>query len=154
MKKSLSFALLTVVAALGLTACSSASASKTPQTIAPLATPGISTASFTNFNAAMAKITDIHPALEKLSEDTAALAAIEDTSFSDANDQNVPAFTADCAALKPLGATWNADLASIQANFPGVLSPAELDPSQAQLTLAELLAGCAPFATPSAPAAS
>ena len=152
MKKS--FVLLTiVVAAFGLTACSS-SASKAPQSIAPLATPGISTASFTNFNAAMAKITDIHPALEKLSEDTAALAAIEDTSFSDANAQNVPAFTADCAALKPLGVTWNADLASIQTNFPGVLSPAELDPSQAQLTLAELLAGCAPFTTPAAPAAS
>jgi hypothetical protein len=151
MKKS--FALLTVVvAAFGLTACSSAS--KTPQSIAPLATPGISSVSFSNFNAAMAKITDIHPALEQLSEDTAALAAIEDTSFSDAADQNVPAFTADCAALKPLGITWNADLASIQKNFPGVLSPAELDPSQAQLTLAELLAGCAPFAAPAAPAAS
>ena len=152
MKKS--FVLLTIaVAAFGLTACSS-SASKAPQSIAPLATPGISTASFTNFNAAMAKITDIHPALEKLSEDTAALAAIEDTSFSDAADQNVPAFTADCAALKPLGVTWNSDLASIQANFPGVLSPGELDPSQAQLTLAELLAGCAPFTMPVAAAAS
>jgi hypothetical protein len=148
MKKS--FALLTVVAAFGLTACSSAS--KAPQAIATLdSTPGIASVSFSNFNAAMAKITDIHPALEKLSADTAALAAVEDTAFTDADNQDVPAFTAVCAQLKPLGVTWNADLASIQVSFPGVLSPAELDPSQAQLTLAELLAGCAPFALPVTP---
>ncbi|HEY0871259.1 MAG TPA: hypothetical protein VGD55_12735, partial [Acidothermaceae bacterium] len=137
MKKS--FALLTAVVALGLTACSSASpsASRAPlakATVDP--TTGISSVSFSNFNAAMAKITDIHPALEQLSADTAALAAVEDTAFSAADDQDVPSFTAACAQLKPLGATWTADLANIKATFPGVLSPAELDPSEAELTLA------------------
>ena len=148
MKKS--FALLTAVAALGLTACSSAS--KAPLATATVdPTSGINSVSFSNFNAAMAKITDIHPALEKLSADTAALAAVEDTAFTDVDNQDVPAFTSACAQLKPLGATWTADLASIKTTFPDVLSPAQLDPSQAELTLAELLAGCAPFAVPTAP---
>jgi len=148
MKKS--FALLTAVAAFGLSACSSAS--KAPLATATLdPTSGINSVSFSNFNAAMAKITDIHPALEQLSADTAALAAVEDTAFTAADNQDVPSFTAACAQLKPLGATWTADLAGIKTTFPGVLSPAELDPSQAELTLAELLAGCAPFATPTAP---
>jgi hypothetical protein len=147
MKKS--FALVAVLAAFSLSACSSAS--KPRQAIATLSpTSGVNSVSFSNFNAAMAKITDIHPALEQLSADTAALAAVEDTAFTDADNQDVPAFTSDCAALKPLGATWTSDLANIQTNFPDVLSPAELDPSEAQLTLAELLAGCAPFASPAA----
>jgi hypothetical protein len=147
MKKS--FALLTAVAALGLSACSSAP--KAPLATVTLdPTSGINSVSFSNFNAAMAKITDIHPALEKLSADTAALAAVEDSAFTDVDNQDVPAFTSACAQLKPLGATWTADLASMKATFPDVLSPAELDPSQAELTLAELLAGCAPFAAPAA----
>jgi hypothetical protein len=147
MKKS--FALLTAVAALGLSACSSAS--KAPLAKATLdPTSRTNAVSFSNFNAAMAKITDIHPALEKLSADTAALAAVEDTAFTDVDNQDVPAFTSACAQLKPLGVTWTADLATMKTTFPDVLSPAELDPSQAELTLAELLAGCVPFAAPAA----
>lgn len=150
MKKS--FAVLTAVAALGLSACSSAS--KAPLATVTLdPTSGISSVSFSNFNAAMAKITDIHPALEQLSADTAALAAAEDSAFTAADDQDVPAFTAACAQLKPLGSVWTADLTSMKATFPDVLSPAGLDSSQAELTLAELAAGCAPFMAPAAAAA-
>jgi hypothetical protein len=64
----------------------------------------------------------------------------------------VPRFTADCLQLKPLGARWNADLATITKNFPGVLAPGALDPTDAETTLAELLAGCAPFLGSPSPA--
>jgi len=107
---------------------------------------------FSAFSDELAKKTNDLPALEQLSSDTATLGAIEDTAFADADNQDVPRFTADCVQLKPLGDRWNADLANISKNFPGVLAPGALDPTDAKTTLAELLAGCAPFMGSSSPA--
>jgi hypothetical protein len=145
------FALLTLCAAFAVTACG------TSHKATPLGTdvnfkPEFTSVGFSAFSSALAKKTNDLPALEQLSSDTATLAAVEDTSFTDADNQDVPAFTADCAQLKPLGARWNADLATITKNFPGVLAPGALDPTAAETTLAELLAGCAPFTGSSSPA--
>jgi hypothetical protein len=143
------FALLTLCAAFAVTGCSSSHKAK------PLSTdvnfkPEFTSVGFSAFSSELAKKTNDLPALEQLSSDTATLAAVEDTAFSDADNQDVPRFTADCVQLTPLGARWNADLATITKNFPGVLAPGALDPTAAETTLAELLAGCAPFmGTPS-----
>jgi hypothetical protein len=145
------FALLTLCAAFAVTACGSS------HKATPLGTdlnfkPEFTAAGFNAFSSELAKKSNDLPALEQLSADTATLAAVEDTSFADADNQDVPRFTADCVQLKPLGDKWHADLANITKNFPGVLAPGALDPTDAETTLAELLAGCAPFLGSSSPA--
>jgi hypothetical protein len=146
-----SFALLTLCAAFAVTACGS-SHKATPLGTDVNFKPEFTSTGFSTFSSELAKKANDLPALEQLSSDTASLSAVEDTAFTDADNQDVPAFTADCVQLKPLGARWNADLATITKNFPGVLAPAALDPTAAETTLAELLAGCAPFMGSSSPA--
>jgi hypothetical protein len=138
MKKSLP--LLIVLAVLGLSACSSSHQ-------APRAAAQFNPVSGSGVNVQVAK-PDPHAAIEHLVADTATLSAVEEQATADADNQDVPAFTKDCAILKPAGDTWNTALASISATFPGALTSNGIDPSDAQLTLAELLAGCAPFAPP------
>jgi hypothetical protein len=138
MKKSL--ALLIVLAACCLSACSSAH--KTPKVAAqfnPVSGGGVTV---------QAAKPDPHAAIEHLISYTATLSAVEEQATTDADNQDVPAFTQDCVALKPVGATWNTALATINASFPGALTTSGIDPSDAQLTLAELMAGCAPFMPP------
>jgi hypothetical protein len=138
------FALLTLCAAFAVTGCGASHKPKAAST-EPNFKPEFTSVGFSAFSSALAKKTNDLPALEKLSSDTAALSAVEDSAFTAADNQDVPTFTAVCAQLKPLGAQWNADLANITKNFPGVLAPGALDPTAAETTLAELLAGCAPF---------
>ena len=145
------FALLTLCAAFAVTACGSSHKAKPPGTDVNFK-PEFTSVGFSAFSDELAKKTNDLPALEQLSSDTATLGAIEDTAFADADNQDVPRFTADCVQLKPLGDRWNADLANISKNFPGVLAPGALDPTDAKTTLAELLAGCAPFMGSSSPA--
>jgi len=145
------FALLTLCAAFALSGCGASHKAKVSSTDANFK-PEFTAVGFSAFSSALAKKTNDLPALEQLSSDTAALSAVEDSAFSAADAQDVPTFTAVCAQLKPLGAKWNADLANITKNFPGVLSPGALDPTAAETTLAELLAGCAPFLGSSSPA--
>jgi hypothetical protein len=138
MKKSLS--LLIVLAACCLSACSSAhKAPKVAAQFNPVSSGGVTVQ--------VAK-PDPHAAIEHLISYTATLSAVEEQATTDADNQDVPAFTQDCAALKPVGATWNTTLATINANFPDALTTSGIDPSDAQLTLAELMAGCAPFMPP------
>lgn len=144
-------ALVTLCAAVALTGCGASHKAK-PASTDPNFKPEFTAVGFSDFSSELAKRTNDLPALEQLSSDTATLSAVEDTAFTDADNQDVPAFTADCVQLKPLGARWNADLATITKNFPGVLAPGALDPTAAQTTLAELLAGCAPFMGTSSPA--
>jgi hypothetical protein len=146
------FALLTLCAAFAVTGCGSSHKAKTAGPDVNFK-PEFTSVGFSAFSSELAKKTNDLPALEQLSSDTATLAAVEDTSFTDADDQDVPHFTADCAQLAPLGVKWNADLANISKNFPGVLAPGSLDPTDAKTTLAELLAGCAPFMATASPAA-
>jgi hypothetical protein len=145
------FALLTLCVAFAVAGCSSSHKATPPGTDLNFK-PEFTAAGFNAFSSELAKKTNDLPALEQLSSDTATLAAVEDTSFADADNQDVPRFTADCVQLKPLGARWNADLANITKNFPGVLAPGALDPTDAETTLAELLAGCAPFMGSPSPA--
>lgn len=145
------FALLTLCAAFAVTACGSSHKATPPRTDVNFK-PEFTSVGFSAFSDELAKKTNDLPALEQLSSDTATLGAIEDTAFADADNQDVPRFTADCLQLKPLGDRWNADLANISKNFPGVLAPGALDPTDAKTTLAELLAGCAPFMGTSSPA--
>ena len=145
------FALLTLCAAFAASACGSSQKAKPPGTDVNFK-PEFTSVGFSAFSSELAKRTNDLPALEQLSSDTATLAAVEDTAFTDADNQDVPRFTADCLQLKPLGARWNADLATITKNFPSVLAPGALDPTAAETTLAELLAGCAPFMGSPSPA--
>jgi hypothetical protein len=145
------FVLLTLCAAFAVTACG-ASHKATPARTDVNFKPEFTSVGFSAFSSELAKRTNDLPALEQLSSDTATLAAVEDTAFTDADNQDVPRFTADCLQLKPLGVRWNADLANITKSFPGVLAPGALDPTEAETTLAELLAGCAPFMGSSSPA--
>jgi hypothetical protein len=138
------FALLTLCAAFAVTACGASHKAKPPGTDVNFK-PEFTSVGFSAFSNELAKKTNDLPALEQLSSDTATLAAVEDTAFADAANQDVPRFTADCVQLKPVGARWHADLANITKNFPGILAPGALDPTDAETTLSELLAGCAPF---------
>jgi hypothetical protein len=145
------FALLALCAAFAVSACGSSHKVK-PAGPDLNFKPEFTSVGFSAFSSALAKKTNDLPALEQLSSDTATLAAAEDTAFTDADNQDVPRFTADCVQLTPLGARWHADLANITKNFPGILSPGALDPTAAETTLAELLAGCAPFMGSPSPA--
>lgn len=138
MKKSL--VVLIVLAAFGLSACSSAhKAPKAAAQFNPVSAGGVTVQ--------VAK-PDPHAAIEHLISYTATLSAAEEQATTDADNQDVPAFTQDCIDLKPVGASWNTTLASINVDFPGALTTSGIDPSDAQLTLAELMAGCAPFMPP------
>ena len=114
------FALLTLCAAFAVSACGSSHKAKPPGTDVNFK-PEFTSVGFSAFSDELAKKTNDLPALEQLSSDTASLAAIEDTAFADADNQDVPRFTADCVQLEPLGVRWTADLANISKNFPAYL---------------------------------
>jgi hypothetical protein len=147
MKKSLALFTATIaLSGVALGACSSVPRGiKVPTAPAASAAAQVASPSAAVTAAVAAAPANARPALARFTNDTAALSAVEEQAINDAGLDNVPGFTSDCKTLTPQGAAWNAEIASIYKNFPGALSPVTLDPSSAQLTLAEIMVACGPY---------
>ncbi len=111
------FALLTLCAAFAVSACGSSHKAKPPGTDVNFK-PEFTSVGFSAFSDELAKKTNDLPALEQLSSDTATLAAIEDTAFADADNQDVPRFTADCLQLEAGGRSMECGFGEHQEELP------------------------------------